>query len=44
MQAFKENREHIFDEKTKEKFQDIYKSIAVSNSTTIETIKFFYEI
>ena len=43
MQAFKENREHIFDEKTKEKFQDIYKSIAVSNSTTIETIKFFYE-
>lgn len=42
MQSFKNNKDYQFDEKTLKSFQDIYDSTAVSNETTIETIKLFY--
>ena len=43
MQSFENNKDYQFDEKTLKSFQDIYDSTAVSNETTIETIKLFYE-
>ena len=42
MQIFKNNKYYQFDEKALKSFQDIYDSTAVSNETTIETIKLFY--
>jgi threonine synthase len=43
MQTFKNDQEYQFDEKILKSFQDIYDSTSVSNETTIETIKLFYE-
>ena len=43
MQSFENNKDYQFDEKTLKSFQDIYDSTAVSNETTIETIKLFYK-
>jgi len=43
MQSFQNNKDYQFDEKALKSFQDIYDSTAVSNETTIETIKLFYE-
>jgi threonine synthase len=43
MQIFKDNKDYQFDEKVLQNFQSIYSSTAVSNETTIETIKLFYE-
>ena len=43
MNIFKNDRDYIFENKTLKSFQDIYNSTAVSDETTIETIKLFYE-
>ena len=43
MQMFNDNKGYQFDEKILQNFQNIYSSTAVSNETTIETIKLFYE-
>ena len=43
MEKFKINKIYQFDKKTLKNFQDIYRSTAISNETTIETIKLFYQ-
>ena len=43
MNSFQNNKDFQFDENTLSKFQKIYNSIAVSDETTISTIKLFYE-
>ena len=43
MNIFNNNKDYIFEEKTLKNFQDIYSSTSVSNETTIETIKVFYD-
>ena len=43
MEVFGRNKDYIFDIKTIKNFQNIYDSTAVSNETTIETIKLFYD-
>ena len=40
---FKNNEYYHFDQKTLKNFQEIYDSSTISNKTTLETIKFFYE-